>query len=494
MSDAIQAGVDEAVRLLNAKQPVAAVAVCERIMPRLMKNPDALRLYAICLLEANQYNKAIATIDKAVRLRPMDPHYINSRGKILSQAGRYEQAITEFQRTLAIQPTNTEALDGSVEALRHLRRDREATEAIETALDSSVPVDGFFARAFAEAASGAPSDRVNADRAIEIIDEVLGSATLEQVHRTGLLFKHAGLLDKAGRYDEAFDALDRANKSTPVTFEVDSHRRATDQLIGVWKGEQLRPVDGAPLDHHVFIVGMPRSGSTLIERILAASPDVASAGETISLPAAAHELGIDQPPFRYVTNPALIDEARLPGAAATYTKRVREQAKAKSEGVIVDKLLVNAFFVPLAAVMFPNARFIGCLRDPRDVGLSCFQQDFGNSNRTTYDLANIAHYQADVLRVMHHWAEVLPDRFTLVEYESVVGDLDAAARSLSAAAGIEFSDRSLRYWESSEVIRTASYAQASKPIYTSSIGRWKNYEKHLGPLIDTLEQRGVSLR
>ena len=462
-------------------------------MPRLMKDPEALRLYAIALLEAGREERSVSTIEKAVKLRPMDAGLLSARIKILARAGRYAQAVAECERALAINPKNTEALDTYVDSLRHLRRHDEATRAVELAQDKGAPADGHFARAFAEAAVGHPSDRVNPGEAIKVIERVFETQPAEHVRLANLDYTLASLLDKQGRYDEAFAALERGNGGVPVTFDAEAHRIATDDLIRAWTPEQLRPAADAPDDHHVFIVGMPRSGSTLAERILLANPGAASAGETNALPAVAHSLGIDNSAMGFVTNPAGIDRTQLPAAAKTYTKRVRAQAGAAPDEAVLDKLLINAFFIPLAAIMFPNARFIGCQRDPRDVGLSCYQQDFGNSHRAMYDLESIAHYQADVLRVMDRWAEVLPDRFTLIRYESVVADLDSAAREISAAAGLEFSERSLRFWESSDTIRTASYDQASRPVYTSSIGRWKNYEPHLGPMIRVLEERGVSL-
>ncbi|MEL6497264.1 MAG: sulfotransferase [Planctomycetota bacterium] len=493
MTQQLQQRIDEALRLLQAKQPALAKRVLEPLIPRLRKNAEVLRLFAIILIEAGETDKAVATITKAMKLRPMDADLAVAHAKVLSQAARFDEAIAAFERCLALQPTNTEAADGLVRALRLVRRDEDAVAVLQKAIDAGAPMDAFLATAAGEAALSDVNPGFDRGRAIDLITEVVASGRVPAGATAELAFRRGMLLDSERRFDEAFEAFAEANESVKASFNTAAHRRATDQLIERWDSHRLdAPACDTP-DRHVFIVGMPRSGTTLVEQILAAHPDVATAGETLLLPAAARELGLARPPFEYPAATAEAKPADPVTASARFSASLRAAAKARTEQVTIDKLPINAFFVPIAATLFPNARFIGCLRDPRDVGLSCFQQNFGGGNRTMYDLTHIAHFQADTIRVMQHWAATIPDRFTLIEYEAVVGDLEAAARSLSQAAGVGFNDASLRYWESAKPINTASFEQASRPVYTSSIGRWKSYETHLAPLIDTLRDRGVPL-
>ncbi|MEO1716928.1 MAG: sulfotransferase [Planctomycetota bacterium] len=493
MNGAVNPAIQEAVRLLHAKQPAQAKRVLQPLMPQLRKHSEALKLFAVILIEAGEADKAIATIGKAMKLKPMDVGLAVANAKILSQAGRFQPAIAAFERCLALQPTNTEAVDGLVRALRLVRRDQDAVAAVQRAIDAGAPTDAFIAAAIGEAALANVDPGLDRNHAIDVLKQVLASGTVPAGASSELGFRLGTLLDRKGRTDEAFAAFADANAVVGATFDAEAHRRATDAIIEGWPADAMKPIDGAQPDHHVFIVGMPRSGTTLVEQILAAHPDVATAGETLLLPAAARSLKLARPPFEYAPTPTALDTDLVKSAATEFTRSLRAAAKARTETVTIDKLPINAFFVPVAATLFPNARFIGCLRDPRDVGLSCFQQNFGGGNRTMYDLTHIAHFQADTIRVMQHSASTIPDRFTLVEYESVVGDLEAAARSLSEAAGVDFNDASLRYWESAKPINTASFEQASRPVYTSSIGRWKPYETHLAPLIETLRDRGVPL-
>ncbi|MEO0629365.1 MAG: sulfotransferase [Planctomycetota bacterium] len=488
-----QQALAEAVRLLHAKQPTEGLRALEPILPRFRKEPNVLKLHAVLLIEAGDAPKAISTIAKAKKLRPMDEGLAVAHAKILSQAGRFDEAIAAFTRCLSLKPTHTEALDGLVRALRLTQRDTEAVAAVTKAQAAGAPTDAFFAAAIGEAALVRDQGDIDPADAIDTIQSVLASGTVPGGASAELGFRLGTLLDRAKRFDDAFSAFTNANALVRASFDPNAHRRATDALIQAWPAEALAPIDGAQPDHHVFIVGTPRSGTTLVERILAANPAVATAGETLLLPTAARTLGLARPPFQYITERTTPDAKAAEAAARQFTNDLRKAAKARSETVTIDKLPINAFFVTLAAMLFPHARFIGCLRDPRDVGLSCFQQNFGGGNPTMYDLKHIAHFQADTIRVMRHWATAVPDRFTLVEYEAVVGDLDSAARNLSNAAGINFDEASLRYWESAGPINTASYDQASRPVYTSSIGRWKNYEQHLAPLVDALRERGVNL-
>ncbi|MEO1583599.1 MAG: sulfotransferase [Planctomycetota bacterium] len=484
----IRSTLNEAIRLLHGRRPANALRLLEPVMPKLRKEPDALRLYAIVLAEAGFNSKAISAIDKALKLRPMDPVLSVTRGNIFSQAGKLSEAVDAFRRCLAINPKHTEALAGLVRGLRQSQQHTEAVDAFLAAQAAGAPDDAFFASAAGEASLVRGDDRLEPDAAIDLQQRVLRSPDVPETLAADIAFQLGKLLERQSRHEEAFATFELANAKTSATFDHAGHRDATDRIIDSWNAETVAPIDGMPTDHLIFVVGMPRSGSTLIEQVLLAHDGVSSAGEPLELPAAARVMGAAKPPFAYVESP--FDPVQASAAARRYLDAVRRRARSP---IVIDKLLVNAFFVPFAATLFPNARFVGCLRDPRDVGLSCFQQSFGSTNPAMFDLEHIAHFQADTRRVMRHWQRVMPDRFTMIEYESVVADLEGGARAIAAAAGLEFDERSLRYWETANPISTASYDQASRPIYTTSVGRWRVYERQLAPLIETLKARGVSL-
>ncbi|MEO0632019.1 MAG: sulfotransferase, partial [Planctomycetota bacterium] len=305
--------------------------------------------------------------------------------------------------------------------LRLVRRDKDAVAAVQRALDAGAPTDAFLAAAIGEAALANVDPGLDRNHAIDVLKQVLASGTVPAGASSELGFRLGTLLDRERRTDEAFAAFADANALVGATFDAEAHRKATDAIIKGWPADAMKPIDGAQPDRHVFIVGMPRSGTTLVEQILAAHPDIATAGETLLLPAAARNLKLARPPFEYAPTPTALGTDLVKSAATDFTRSLRSAAKARNETVTIDKLPINAFFVPVAAMLFPNARFIGCLRDPRDVGLSCFQQNFGGGNRTMYDLTHIAHFQADTIRVMQHWAKVIPDRFVLDECEAVGG-------------------------------------------------------------------------
>jgi hypothetical protein len=475
--------------MIEARQSVAAVDVCESQIHRHMKNPDALRIYAIALTELGRYDKALGIIAKAVRLRPMDAHLRASVGKILAQAGRHEEAVAEFRRVLALHPVHTETLDAMVSALRHLRRDDEAYAAVTAAAEAGAPPDGYFAHALAEASRGVGREA----EAVGMVAAALERSDVQSFLRWSLGFQLGRLHERLGGYDAAFEAFRAANESVPAFFDPAAHKAAADALIGAWFSVNPMPPPGQPEDPFVFIVGMPRSGTTLVEQILAANPAAATIGESVLLLEAAHRAGMGRPPFGYPASPRALRADLLKQTADAFVAEARRLAGAKPGVHIIDKLPINAMFVPFAALMLPNARFIACDRDPRDTGLSCYQQFFSGGTSFAYDLTHIAHMQADMTRVVRAWAERLPDRVEVVQYERLVAEPEAHARSLSAHAGLPFHERSLRFWESDNRPTTASYDQVSRPVYTSSVGRWRRYERHLQPLVQTLVERGVEL-
>jgi hypothetical protein len=233
----------------------------------------------------------------------------------------------------------------------------------------------------------------------------------------------------------------------------------------------------------VFIVGMPRSGTTLTEQILASHPAIFGAGELQSIPDIARSMKPDYPQRMLRMN-----AAEIGGLAQRYLAAI--EALAPPEALrVTDKLPVNFTHLGVIATLFPNARVIHCRRDPLDSGLSCFIELFRLSRDFTTDVESIGRYYLQYERLMAHWRKVLPLPVYEQRYEKLIADQEAGSRALVAHCGLPWDDACLNFQGAERTVMTPSRWQVRQPIYSSSIGRWRNYERHMAPMAHLLEER-----
>ena len=295
------------------------------------------------------------------------------------------------------------------------------------------------------------------------------------------------MYDSAREYDLAFTHYQQANAAKRWQFDAEQHRADTDNFIALHSPEFMAGLPRASIRsaRPIFVVGMMRSGTTLTEQILASHPAVFGAGElpdivemANSLPAT---LNTDIP---YPQCMALLTQAKLDELAQRYLERLAEFSADASR--VVDKAPVNFRHLGLIELMFPDAHVIHCLRDPRDSCLSMYFTDFVHSHEYSSDLANLGSFYRDYRRVTRHWRNISKIPLLEVQYEELVAEPEATIRRIVAFCGLEWDDRCLNFHKSKRYINTPSYDQVRQPIYKKSAGRWKNYARHLEPLIEAL--------
>ncbi len=308
-----------------------------------------------------------------------------------------------------------------------------------------------------------------------------------------LLFALGKALDARGEADKAFDCLVRANAlhRSSLKFDIAGSARLAAAIAGQFDSALLGRLQGtgSPSEQPVFIVGMPRSGTTLIEQIVSAHPDVHGAGEIGLMPMLVSRFRSPQGKGYPFLAPEL-SEADLQSLAEAYLGGIAPGGRGKAR--ITDKTIGNFELLGLIHLCFPNARIIHCRRDARDVCVSCFSTRFSGGHGYAYDLRELGRYWRIYDRLMAHWRAVLPPgRMLEVEYEALVEDLEGSARRLVTHLGLPWNEACLRFHESSRDVATASFAQVRRPIYRGSVGRWRRYAGRLGPLFDALgEPRG----
>lgn len=296
-------------------------------------------------------------------------------------------------------------------------------------------------------------------------------------------FSLGKVYDKLGEYDKVFAHYAQGNASSPADFNIDRQEKQLQHIKESYGADFLR---SAPRATHgsqrpVFIVGMPRSGTSLVEQILASHSSIAGGGELKNIKQLVDSIpALIGKGARYPHCVDQLTEAHLNMLADRYLKQL---AHISADAVrVTDKMPHNFQHLGLIALLFPEARIIHCVRDPLDTCLSCYFQNFGDRHDYSFNLEHLAIHYRQYQQIMAHWKNVLDIPIMKVVYEEHVAEPERFARSLIQYCGLEWEDQCLRFHESKRVVHTSSYEQVRRPIYSDSVQRWKHYERYLGPL------------
>lgn len=421
---------------------------------------------------------ALRHYQAAYRLKPEDIPILENLSSLLMEMKRADEAIAVFRARRDHNPDDELLYASIIDALQVEGRFDEAEQEIEALLARSPqsPVALFYrARR-----GGAPEGDLDLGPLRRLADD----PNLERSQRMNLLFALGKMCDDRSDFNNAFDFYDRANRLHNETAGHDPEQTDTNlgDIAAVFDRALMERMQalGSADRRPVFIVGMPRSGTTLTEQIIASHPDAAGAGELMTIPEIVGDLRAAQDDIAFPHTIHRLDEAMAAAASARYLKMLDEAST--TAALVTDKLPGNYRMLGIIAVLFPNARVIHCRRDPRDTCLSIFFQQFVGSHTYAFDLYNLGRQYRAYLKLMEHWRRALPLPILEVDYEDTVADQETASRKLLAFLDLPWDDRVLRYYETKRTIQTASLWQARQPIYDKSVERWRHYEEHLAPL------------
>jgi Tfp pilus assembly protein PilF len=432
--------------------------------------------------------EAVACYERAVSLQPDRAATHNSLGWALQEEGHLDEAVEHFHTALRLDPDLGGAqlnLGGVLEELGELT-------GAEAAFRTALRIQPRYAAAHARLATLLRDKLPDADRAA--LEERLADAKVSGEPRANLLFGLAHVLEGRGDYTRAAECLRETNaltlehaKSRHRDYDPAQHEQFVDNMLKASDAAFFERTAGGGSESRrpVFIFGLPRSGTTLIEQVLASHSRTHGAGELRlvrrsfeSIPAT---LGRSDWPIHCLTD---LDAAAVRPLSQQHLQWLHEHGRGECER-IVDKMPDNYMYLGLIAALFPNAVLIHCRRDLRDVAVSCWMTNF-RSIPWANDPAHIATRFAQYRRVMNHWQAVLPATIHEVKYEETVNDLEGVARRLIAACGLEWESGCLEFHRLHRPIRTASVTQVREPIYKRSVARWKNYEHALADLFERL--------
>ncbi|WP_421508239.1 tetratricopeptide repeat-containing sulfotransferase family protein [Erwinia rhapontici] len=474
---------------------------------------DAYLNLAEIALSRMRYADALRWVNALLAFAPQHAGALTALAHIMNADERYEDAVAAARHALAIAPdsANTHKILGK--ALQALGQYKEAEQAYRqaAALPGTVAEEALIARAVLLMEIG-DKDAATAgfERALERFPDsprVIAARCDNKFYRAGdpdVVVMEAALVREPAPplnekmmlhfslgkayldthdSDRAFFHLNQGNAFKRASFHYDAAQTSawmkniaavfTPALMAQFSGA------GAASDRPVFVIGMPRSGTTLIEQILASHPAVYGAGELRALDRAVSRGG------RFPDDVAHWSKADFAHIGADYLEQVRHLAPDALR--VIDKLPGNFLYAGLIPLLLPGARIIHCRRDPVDTCLSCYSKHFSGEQLFAYQLDELGQFYLAYQTLMAHFRQILPaECFIEVDYEAVVDDLEGQARRLIDFIDLPWDDACLTFHETRRIVRTASVAQVRQPIYTSSKGRWHRHAAHLGPLLDAL--------
>ena len=415
------------------------------------ENPQFQSIYAIECMQTGDYDQALSLFDQVLERIPGDPITLTSKGHAYKTCGRYDEAVASYRGALASKPQHGEAWY----SLSNLKVYSFS--------------DGELERMHAQASSdGLPhADRVH-------LNFALGKA-----------------YEDRDDFETSFRFYEQGNRSKKAASSYDADKM-TEELRAqqrVCTAEML--ARGATAGHSagdpIFVVGLPRAGSTLLEQILSSHSRVEGTLELPNILSYSQQLrrrGRSGPEPGYPEILAVLSDEELNQFGRQYIDDTRIHRQ--SAPFFVDKMPNNFRHIGLIHLILPNAKIIDARRDPMACGFSGYKQLFAEGQQFTYDLADLGQYYRDYVELMDHWDAVLPGKVLRVQYEDVVGDLESQVRRILDHCGLEFEPECLSFYRTERAVRTPSSEQVRQPIFQSGLDYWRNYESWLDPLKSAL--------
>jgi len=392
----------------------------------------------------------------------------------LHELGRLIEAEAASRRAIELKPNFADAYNNLGATLQYLGRLTDARRAVEQALKLAPRNPTYFHNLSNVRHFG------SGDPYLATMEELAKNiASLPVKQQIELRFALAKAYEDAGQRDESFQQLLAGNtlKRRQIAYDETATLALFERIRAVFTPELMRTFQGVgePSSKPLFIVGMPRSGTTLIEQILASHPQVFGAGELSNLEeAAAGVCSTGGHLYPFPEAMLHISGEHLQRLGARYVSEITRLCPNATH--VTDKMPANFLFAGLIHLALPNARIIHAVRDPVDTCMSCFSKLFASGQYHTYDLEELGRYYRHYQALMEHWHRVVPSgRILDVRYEDVVADLEGQARRIIFHCGLEWDQRCLAFHETERPVHTASAVQVRQPIYSSSIGRWHGY-------------------
>jgi len=449
---------------------------------------DIATQFAKALALVHRWPDATAAADRAMELVVDDPLSLDTLGVVYTQAHRHESAVSAFRRAVELLPEKAIYRFNLATALVAVGDLDEAERELETCIE----LDSTCWKAHLTLSQ--LRKQTQQCNHVDRLQRLVSQHASHEEGQTSLNMALAKEYEDLGEYPRAFESFVRGKVSgkDARNYDIKRDEALFDALIRAFPEPSAASV-GDPTDEPIFIIGMPRSGTTLVERIISSHPDVYSAGEL-------QNFGVVLKRLSGSRTPILLDQdtverckqVELKQLGANYLASTRPATGSKRH--FIDKLPHNFLYVGFIANALPNAKIICLRRDPVDTCLSNFRQlfaQFAPLYGYSFDLLDVGRYFVKFDQLMAHWQRVFPGRILEVHYETLVQSQEEQSRRLLAFCGLPWDERCLQYERNEAPVNTASAVQVRAPIYRSAVKRWKKYEAQLEPLLHLLTEAGV---
>ena len=514
---AVEDAIAELSRLMEKGRKEEAEALARALQRQFPARGDVNQALALVLLKSGKHNHALRFAEAAAKAEPENAGYLVNLGRLYVEYEMIEEALPVLEKALRIDPSMYQAPWALGEFFRAVGNGQRAIHYLKQALAAARPetradvqysmadcastlgeideaegllrelgaTERWRRRALAEMAS---LRKHKTDSPVfETLQQEISNGNAPPEDLVKLHLAVGRIHENSGEYAKAFDHFRQAKSWVPAKFDFAKFRTTVDNLIQGYKPEVLRRFEGYgdPSSLPVFVVGMPRSGTTLTEQIIASHPEGEGAGELRRIGRMRQALSEDDKnPTRVFERLTEMGPDGCRKLAAMYVRVLKFLAPDAER--VVDKMPHNFVALGFIAIFFPNARIVHCLRNPADNFISAFQHEMNAQHSYSYAPEDYAFYYKEYLRLMKHWKEVLPGRIFDISYEELTARPEEKVRQLLEFLGLPWNPFCLRFHERGTMIKTFSRQQVREAVHQGSVDRWRNYERQLEPLLTIL--------
>ncbi len=470
------------------KQAVDAFETAVKLQP---KNASAWSNLGAVLHERKRHSKAKTALMQAVELNPTFAGAHFNLANVIRDSGDFEEAVTHYQLAIKCNSDSVDFRINYVTTLNNLGQFEESARQCREIIKRDPQYTPAYYALFTFNAETVTEEEVRK------LDELLANSELSDRDKREAYFSLGKYFDKRDQYDKAFSCFETANRldDRHGKFNPQKLTEMVDGMIETFQkhSHKLNQLEGSSSRKPIFILGMPRSGSTLIDQILTSHPQVNGAGEFAGIRAILEHFlkPIPDSSLEYPHTLAQLTTEQLRKISQEYLRLLEKYAG--DADFITDKMPNNAFHLGLINLMFPNATIIYTARNPLDICLSCFFQNFSAFHEFSFDLRTTGKFYREHARLISFWKQLLPGRIQTVEYEKLVVDQEAEThRLVEDICGLAWEEDCLRFHQNKRAVNTASLWQVRQPMYQKSVSKWKKYAKHLEPLLEELGMQDSS--
>jgi len=442
------------------------------------KHKDAYNSLGNLLREQQKTIEAIKLYRQAIEIDPQHKDAYNGLGNALRETGEIKKAVSMYMRAIEIDPNNDVAYNNLGNSLS----DQGDINGAIAAYYKSIEINPEYAEAYRHLAN--VKKYAEDDPDIRLIESLYMKNGVSDEQRMHLCFALGKIYEDIGEYYRSMDFIQNGNqlKRSLIDYSKSEEQFLFDEIIETFSKRLFSHYDdsGCLNDTPIFILGMPRSGTSLVEQIIASHPLVYGGGELNNLPKLEKNICSDLADSSYPRCVESLDMSVIYNIGEEYIDSIRKNTMI--ERFVTDKMPLNFLRIGLIKLILPNAKIIHCMRDPMDNCLSIYKNYFPRSYKWSYDMSELGGYYKSYLKIMEHWRDVLPECFYDVSYERLVSDQYEETKKMLDYCDLQWSDSCLSFHKTKRVVGTASNAQVRNPIYNDSVNLWRKYEKELEPL------------